>query len=173
MYILAFLVASTLLANEALGAKLRCGELTALQSEVETLKEENQLLHGEVTALRTTVESLGQGLEGLSKMATRSLPEDCSQAKARGAWSAVTLVAPPGMEPREVACDQQMDGGGWTVVLARRPPHHHASHESRLPRIEFNTSWGEYKKGFGDPRGEFWLGEASQKVLSEFTRDIR
>ncbi|XP_047483851.1 fibroleukin-like [Penaeus chinensis] len=172
MYILAFLFASTLLATEALGAKRRCEEFTVLQSEMETLKEENQLLHGEVTALRTTVESLGQSLEGLSKMVTRSLPEDCSQAKARGAWSAVTLVAPPGMGPREVACDQHMADGGWTVVLARRPPstpRHHAIHESRLPRTEFNTSWGEYKKGFGDPRGEFWLGN---EVLHALTRDV-
>ncbi|ROT71952.1 angiopoietin-related protein 7 [Penaeus vannamei] len=171
MYLLVFLV-STLSASEVIGAKRRCEEVTVLQNEMQTLKEENQLLHGEVTTLRTAVENLGQSLEGLSKVVARSLPEDCSQAKARGAWSKVTLVAPPGMEPREVACDQQTDGGGWTLVLARHPPsapRHHARHEQQIHRIGFNTSWEDYKKGFGDVRGEFWLGN---EVLHALTRDV-
>lgn len=86
-----------------------------------------------------------------------------------------TQVAPPGMEPREVACDQQTDGGGWTLVLARHPPsapRHHARHEQQIHRIGFNTSWEDYKKGFGDVRGEFWLGEAPQREFSKFTGDI-
>ena len=46
-----------------------------------------------------------------------------------------------------VYCDQTSRGGGWTVIQRRQDG-----------RTSFGRKWDEYKAGFGDIRGEFWLG---------------
>lgn len=54
-----------------------------------------------------------------------------------------------GKRPITVMCDMDTDGGGWTVVQRRNS-------DSKL--IDFNRGWYEYKVGFGDPAGEYWVG---------------
>nr|CAI5868211.1 unnamed protein product [Callosobruchus analis] len=47
----------------------------------------------------------------------------------------------------KVLCDMNTQGGGWAVV------------QNRFGGSEnFNRSWQDYKRGFGDATGEFWLG---------------
>ncbi|RXG58265.1 Techylectin-5B [Armadillidium vulgare] len=49
----------------------------------------------------------------------------------------------------KVFCDQETDGGGWTVLQQRKD----------IPNREnFYRKWTEYKLGFGNLSGEFWLG---------------
>ncbi|XP_053692586.1 angiopoietin-related protein 6-like [Sabethes cyaneus] len=47
----------------------------------------------------------------------------------------------------EVYCDQEYEGGGWLVIQNR--------YQSS---VSFYRGWKEYEAGFGDLRGEFWLG---------------
>jgi hypothetical protein len=57
----------------------------------------------------------------------------------------------------QVYCDQSTDGGGW-VVFQRR----------LNGETDFYRNWTEYKNGFGDLNGEYWLGN---KYLSLLTSD--
>ncbi|TSK13561.1 Fibroleukin [Bagarius yarrelli] len=60
----------------------------------------------------------------------------------------------------DVFCDMESNGGGWTVVQRRING-----------TVNFNRSWAEYKKGFGELRGEFWLGNDLIHLLTK-TKDM-
>lgn len=46
-----------------------------------------------------------------------------------------------------VQCEMDADNGGWIVIQARYSG-----------RTDFARSWSEYKQGFGNIAGEYWLG---------------
>ncbi|TKS90912.1 Fibroleukin Fibrinogen-like protein 2 [Collichthys lucidus] len=76
-------------------------------------------------------------------------PRDCSDYNVLEVRkNGVYRVTP---DPRngtfEVFCDMESFGGGWTVIQQRLDG-----------SVSFNRTWAEYKKGFGNLRGEFWLG---------------
>ena len=60
-----------------------------------------------------------------------------------------------------VSCDMHTDGGGWTVFQRRQD-------ES----VDFYRGWQEYKKGFGDLNGNFWLGLDKIHRLTEANKSV-
>ncbi|XP_023391915.1 angiopoietin-1 isoform X3 [Pteropus alecto] len=50
-------------------------------------------------------------------------------------------------EPKKVFCNMDLSGGGWTVIQHREDG-----------SVDFQRGWKEYKMGFGNPSGEYWLG---------------
>nr|XP_022301973.1 techylectin-5A-like [Crassostrea virginica] len=75
-------------------------------------------------------------------------PRDCTDIFSKGGTcSWVYLIYPQGSEELDAFCDQNTDGGGWTII------------QKRFDGVEnFYRDWNDYKYGFGNKTGEYWLG---------------
>ncbi|XP_056429456.1 fibroleukin [Hyla sarda] len=84
--------------------------------------------------------------------------KDCSEYYKMGKrLNGIYQVMPdPKNKTFEVFCDMESMGGGWTVVQRREDG-----------TINFNRTWNEYKNGFGNLSGEFWLGNDRLHLLSK------
>ncbi|XP_067423515.1 angiopoietin-related protein 7 [Emydura macquarii macquarii] len=76
---------------------------------------------------------------------------DCSSLYQKNYRISGVYKLPPdeflGSPDLEVSCDMETDGGGWTIIQRRK-----------VGLISFNRDWKQYKEGFGNIRGDFWLG---------------
>ncbi|XP_028275954.1 fibrinogen C domain-containing protein 1-like [Parambassis ranga] len=83
-------------------------------------------------------------------------PSDCASLHHSGVHHSgvYTIVLPPG-STLPVYCDMETEGGGWTVFQRRRDG-----------SVSFNRGWSEYRDGFGEPRGEHWLGNQHLHLLT-------
>ncbi|XP_061598143.1 angiopoietin-related protein 7-like isoform X2 [Cololabis saira] len=83
-------------------------------------------------------------------------PSDCASLYHNGVRRSgvYTVVMTPG-KTLPVYCDMETEGGGWTVFQRRRDG-----------SVSFNRGWSEYRDGFGEPRGEHWLGNQHLHLLS-------
>ncbi|KAM7062064.1 fibrinogen-like protein 1 [Acridotheres tristis] len=79
----------------------------------------------------------------------RNCPIDCASVYSNGLRRSGIYSVLPSLQgiPIEVLCDMDTEGGGWTVIQRRQDG-----------SVDFNRTWNEYKEGFGDLNGEFWLG---------------
>ncbi|XP_041448280.1 angiopoietin-related protein 7-like isoform X6 [Drosophila obscura] len=68
-----------------------------------------------------------------------NLPDTCP----RGCPNGIFQIKVRGIDPFEVPCDTS----GWTVIQRRIDG-----------SVDFNRKWEAYKEGFGDMRGEFFIG---------------
>ena len=92
-----------------------------------------------------------------------SSARDCTELFAAGfKESGVYTVNPANKTSFEVYCDMKTDGGGWTVF-----------HKRFDGFVGFYRDWDEYKNGFGDVRGEFWLGNEKIHQLTEIPSQLR
>jgi len=67
--------------------------------------------------------------------------------KARQRISGVYTINPDNAGAFDVYCDQTTAGGGWTVIQKRLDG-----------SVDYYRGWDDYKRGFGNLNGEFWLG---------------
>ena len=74
--------------------------------------------------------------------------KNCAELyKAGKRNSGVYTINPDNTGAFDVYCDQKTAGGGWTVFQKRLDG-----------SVEFYRGWDDYKRGFGNLNGEFWLG---------------
>uniref|UniRef100_A0A8D0VUS7 Angiopoietin like 4 n=1 Tax=Sus scrofa TaxID=9823 RepID=A0A8D0VUS7_PIG len=85
------------------------------------------------------------------------LPRDCQELFEEGErQSGLFQIQPQGSPPFLVNCKMTSDGG-WTVIQRRQDG-----------SVDFNQPWEAYKDGFGDPKGEFWLGlEKVHRIMGD------
>ena len=73
---------------------------------------------------------------------------DCSSWMRRGHTdSGMYAISPDGGPAFEVFCDMETGDGGWNVIQRRQDG-----------SVDFFRGWNEYRNGFGNKSGEFWLG---------------
>ncbi|XP_067631731.1 protein scabrous [Eurosta solidaginis] len=86
-----------------------------------------------------------------------NLPQDCSEVTPNGGannGAGLFMISPAGQErPRMVQCTAD----GWTMVQRRFDG-----------SADFNRSWADYAAGFGQPAGEYWIGN---EQLHHLTRN--
>lgn len=143
--------------------------LTQLQHNVTTLLADVRLIrnHSESAATHKqvleAVSSLEQSPANLKVscanqiQTTVPLPVDCWGVLEGGDnVSGIYRIQPVGSpEPIVVYCDMDSDGGGWTVVQRRTDG-----------SVDFQKGWEDYKRGFGNIAGEFWLGNGHIQQLT-------
>ena len=86
-----------------------------------------------------------------SEVSAPKLPQDCVELKKLGIKdSGVYFVRDKktaGAVNKKVFCDMTTDGGGWIVMQKRFDG-----------SVDFNRDWNSYRDGFGDVKGEHWVG---------------
>ncbi|XP_053692609.1 ficolin-2-like [Sabethes cyaneus] len=76
------------------------------------------------------------------------LPQTCTEVLPERGSGLYRIQPQMGFKnATEVFCDQEYEGGGWTVIQNRYDG-----------SVYFYRGWDQYETGFGDVRGEFWLG---------------
>ena len=66
-----------------------------------------------------------------------------------------------GAEPFLVSCNDHIKGGGWTVIQRRTNG-----------SVDFYRSWSEYKVGFGNIDGEFFIGLDKLHALTSTLKPV-
>ncbi|XP_078699836.1 angiopoietin-related protein 6-like [Branchiostoma floridae x Branchiostoma belcheri] len=72
---------------------------------------------------------------------------DCAAVKAAGHTTSGVYTLGPPLSGVTVYCDMDTAGDGWTVIQRRMDG-----------SVRFDRTWEEYKRGFGNKNGEYWLG---------------
>ncbi|XP_072390854.1 microfibril-associated glycoprotein 4-like [Diabrotica undecimpunctata] len=93
-----------------------------------------------------------------------NIPGSCQEIYKNGnTMSGTYQILPSGQtKPLMVLCDMEIQGGGWTHI------------QKRFDGSEdFYRPWRDYKFGFGNLKGEFWLGlENIHQLTSSETNEL-
>ncbi|XP_077981303.1 fibrinogen C domain-containing protein 1-like [Glandiceps talaboti] len=100
--------------------------------------------------LETTIEMMLQTLQSIKEdVQGLKYARDCFDVLRNVGWtpSGIYSIKPDDGPSFNVYCDMDTDSGGWTVFQKRVDG-----------SVDFYLNWTDYKVGFGELNGEFWLG---------------
>ncbi|XP_034475321.1 ficolin-2-like isoform X1 [Drosophila innubila] len=145
-------------------SKILRAELERLKNDIINMDSNIQKLEAELKqqkkrevdneSLRAEVERLRKLVDGLVN------PPNCTEAKSNG----INEILLPNFSNQsfKVAYDVETRGGGWTIILRRLDG-----------SVNFNRNWTEYKNGFGNLNGEFFLGlDKIHAITAERTQEL-
>ncbi|KAJ8386854.1 hypothetical protein AAFF_G00165550 [Aldrovandia affinis] len=155
--------------DDVRGLKVQVANLTSLLEELTRkqdtvvrqmmeLDNQNRQQEARVTEAESKYSEINNRVEIMQLQASQSVTQTSSDAiydcaslylknyRISGEYKlpADDFLGTPGLE---VFCDMDTNGGGWTVIQRRK-----------VGLTSFDRDWKQYKKGFGAPRGDFWLG---------------
>jgi len=106
-----------------------------------------------IVGMKRQLDEIQKDLKNLTKKGkndTKDLQhhKNCAEVyKSGDTISGVYTIDPDGSGIFDVFCDHTSPGGGWTVFQKRLDG-----------SVDFSRDWNDYKLGFGNLNGEFWLG---------------
>ncbi|KAL7740006.1 hypothetical protein ACLKA6_016854 [Drosophila palustris] len=141
--------------------------INTLNAQIEKLKSEQESQRNILDVIMRRIDQSTWG---------RSYGRSCAETTAVFKHSGVFEILIPSFrnQPFKVACDAETREGGWTILLRRTDGSEN-----------FYRNWTDYKNGFGNIEGEFFLGldkihalttDQSQELivlLEDFTGDVR
>ncbi|XP_075064830.1 fibroleukin [Mixophyes fleayi] len=140
-------------------------QITTLQSQIEKIDSLNSVenyIDNKMANLSFELRNLDKCSSNCPLLEPSSsiqlIYKDCSDYYKWGKrLNGIYRIMPdPKNKTFEVFCDMESMGGGWTVVQIRKDG-----------STSFNRTWNEYKNGFGNLSGEFWLGNDKLHLLSK------
>ncbi|XP_014101428.1 fibrinogen C domain-containing protein 1 [Bactrocera oleae] len=107
------------------------GKLEKLEKRVEEIYSRNEIKQVERAKLKT------------------NMPSSCLEATAAISKSGICKIQVGRFSeiPFEVWCEEDTDFGGWTVIQRRVSAD-----------VDFYRNWTDYKVGFGNLAGNYWIG---------------
>ncbi|XP_046865567.1 angiopoietin-related protein 7-like isoform X2 [Drosophila willistoni] len=129
-------------------------------------------LHSEISSLKKSLEESETQLTDSNHLLERKLnqtAEDLVECQKRipktgckGLSSGIHTIEIAGLDPISALCEGDIEGGGWIVI-----------HKRFDGSVDFNRTWTEYRNGFGDKKGEFFIGlENLHRITNSQTYEL-
>ncbi|GFS27527.1 fibrinogen-related protein 3.1 [Elysia marginata] len=140
--------------------------LAYMENDLESLGNYGQM---NILAVKNDTEAMLDILRSMQVSSQCDHKDVKPTACYRGMGDAVVKDYPPYVQMtdtslnREILCDTETAGGGWIVIQRRVNGD-----------VDFYRNWTDYKNGFGDLSGDFWLGnDAIHLLTSQHPYELR
>ncbi|XP_046865592.1 fibrinogen-like protein 1 [Drosophila willistoni] len=154
-------------------------DLEAKNKEFEEYQTKENISSNKIGELNSKISSLKKSLEESETQLTDSnhllerqlnqtaqnlieCREKLPKPSCKGLSSGIHKVETPGLDPISALCEGDIEGGGWIVI-----------HKRFDGSVDFHRTWTEYRNGFGDKEGEFFIGlEDLHRITNSQTYEL-
>ncbi|XP_015032497.3 fibrinogen-like protein 1 [Drosophila willistoni] len=121
-------------------------QMKELNSQVVSYKKDLTTTHTKLTAKTCLLESNSKQLNR-TKQRLDLCKERIPKTGCKGLASGIYMIAVNKLDPFSAFCNGDIEGGGWIVIQKQFDG-----------SVDFNRTWTEYREGFGNVGGEFFIG---------------